>query len=335
MTFAIVLWVLTVIFFVGTLLFLTKRKKGMSILMGLITLGLGVVAYGLTDEIISSKELEKRNKEFLEKEVLALNKSVQAVTTADKTRYANINKIISEHMKDSQQPLVCDPAVSKNNLAAVKSRIQKDIIKFMDQEFYDSEEIAIENVLYLSCVEDSVGFNEIMVLGSDYQESAEDYIGSRVSLIEGLLELTPQDLSPGSEWFESNKGDYSQNLCRPQEYLEHFTQMMRDYRYLALVHLEYVLKPQSGDATSPIETSFESGFGCSRVDVYDIDTGSLKESFRVYFTNSDKITHFSSKDDSGTEDDNGYLWGNLLNNMKKSVIKGLSLRGYPLHLIKS
>ena len=325
LTLAIVLWALTVISAVAAF---KIKQKTVSMILGILTLPLGIAAFGFSYDATSDYRVATSNKEYYERNRIALNDSIKALTAADRARYANIKSIIKEHLKDTQ-PLVCDPSESKANYAEVVSKIQRDSKEYGKLGKNESKEkLLIDNCFYLSCISDTVGFNNIIILSNEYEETVVDFMRANESDIDELLKLTSEQLRPGNQWSEENRNI----LNVSKERVGRFMEMMRHNRYLVLVYLEYALKPQLGNKSNAYTTSFESGYGCSRVDVYDIDYCSQKESFRVFFTNDDDMTQFYSLEkgsaDQGTKD---FLWRNLLGNMKRTVILELARHGYPHH----
>ncbi len=327
---AVVLWIVTVICIVGLVVAIKKKQKGLRNFFGIATLGLGFLAFGFSYDAISEIKIEASNKAYEKEKLKELNDSINALTATDKTRYTNIKSIIKDHSKDTQ-PLICDPNVSNNNYSAVTEKMKKDIKEFLNIQPIDTKELPlIDSVLYLNCGLDTVSFNQIAVLGYEYGGTTRGYIGTNESYIDTLLQLTPQQLNRESQWFAERKERLSENILRPIDFIGKFRETMCNYRYLAMVHLEYSLKPKLGNMEKPYKTTFEGGYGCSRVDVYNLDTGELKESFRVYFTNDNELTHLYNME-KGPGDYKEFLWNNLMKSMRSSVILKLAERGYTHH----
>ena len=322
---AIVLWVLTLISVVGA--FKIKHKT-VSMILGILTIPFGIAAFGFSYDAVSDYQLATSNKKFYERNLKALNDSVEALSAADRARYTNIKGIIKKHLNETQ-PLICDPSESKDNYSVVVTRLQKDAKEFRRAGMSSSKEkILIDNCLYLNCLSDTVGFDDLIFMDDEYEKSSREFLRASESQIDELLALTSEQLKPESQWVDQNRDI----LLVSHERLGLFMKMMRSNRYLVLVYLEYALKPQLGKKTNAYTTSFEAGYGCSRVDVYDIDNSSQKESFRVFFTNDDDMTQFYSLE-KGTDDKStkNFLWNNLLSNMKRPVVMELAKRGYSYH----
>lgn len=323
---AVVLWAFTLISFVGAF---KIKQKTVSTILGILTIPFGIAAFGFSHDAVSDYKIATDNKNFYERNLNELNDSIKALTAVDRTRYANIKNIIKEHLNDTQ-PLICDPSESKDNYSAVVTRLQKDAKEFGRAGMSDSKEkVLIDSCLYLSCLSDTVGFDDLIIIDKEYEQSAREFLIANESQIDELLTLTTEQLKSDSQWFEQNRNI----LYALHERLGKFMKMMRSNRYLVLIHLEYALKPQLGNKTNAYTTSFEGGYGCSRVDVYDIDYSSQKESFRVFFTNDDDMTQFHSLE-KGTDEKStkNFLWNNLLRNMKRPVVMELAKRGYPYHI---
>ena len=330
LTIAILLWILTLVFVIAAV---KIKNKTLSFLFRVLVLASGFAAFGFSSDAVKDYKLAASNKAYEERELSALSDSINAATTTVKTRYDNIKAIISEHSAETK-PLVCDPAVSKDNYAAVLSKIMSDAKEFNKLENDDSgKKLLIDNCLYLNCLSDSARFDDLVVMSSEYVDSAVNYIGTRATRIDEILALTSEQLNRESQWMDDHRSDLYEALSRPQDYLGKFMQLLRSSQYLAMVHMEYALKPQVGENKNAYTTYFKGGCGCGRVDVYDTDTGALKESFRVFFINDAEMQrHYDMKKSlAEARTRNEYLWKNLLTNMRRSVAVALAQRGYPHH----
>ena len=327
LTLAIGLWALTVLSVIASL---KITEKPLNTLFGVLCIPLGIAAFGFSYDAFSDIKGQMQNREYNEQNIAKLREKLDAVSAADRTRYDHLKGIVAAHVKGTAQPLVADPAEAGSDYASVLAKVKQDASRFSKLPSSDKndEVTLVDNVLYLDCTSDTVKVYNVVLLGDKYAGNFADYFRTDTERIDWVLALTPDQLTTDSQWYEESKGDAYNNFYLPQEYLDKFVALMQNYRYLAMVHLEYALKPQLGDAKNFYTRYFESGYGRSRVDIYDLDSGLVKETFSVFFTNNADLKHFTDYKKAGKEADKAFLWKNLMSCMKASVVRELVSRGY-------